>query len=414
MNTLKQLPELTALVEAGKNPFNQVLMNYVDQGGKTVGFMYQDTPEEIITAAGAAPIYLRGTTSEGTEMAEAFFRQLTCNYTKHTYNEILDGKWDFLDGAVLYNLCDHSRRIYDNWKTIPGNPAYHFMYVPKKRSELSKDFYREEINKLIKATEEHFGVEITKEKLAEAIKLHNETRRLQQEIYEMQKGEEVYLTGLELLMVMLAGVSLPRPEYNKMMKDLIAALKANGPRIKPKVRLLYTGGHADNPEFFELLQQNDAHVVSDNTGFGTRAADVLICEDGDPLEAIINYYFEEKPAATRQMGTQVERRAISEKAVLRAYAVAFIATVCVFVFSFILILLEPGQPIRSIIFEVMSALFTVGSSLGLTPVLSGESKFVLCIAMFLGRVGLLSILIGLLGHRGAKGCSFPNEHIIIN
>ena len=45
------------------------------------------------------------------------------------------------------------------------------MYVPKKRSELSKDFYREEINKLIKATEEHFGVEITKEKLAEAIKL---------------------------------------------------------------------------------------------------------------------------------------------------------------------------------------------------------------------------------------------------
>ena len=307
MNTLKQLPELTALVEAGKNPFNQVLMNYVDQGGKTVGFMYQDTPEEIITAAGAAPIYLRGTTSEGTEMAEAFFRQLTCNYTKHTYNEILDGKWDFLDGAVLYNLCDHSRRIYDNWKTIPGNPAYHFMYVPKKRSELSKDFYREEINKLIKATEEHFGVEITKEKLAKAIKLHNETRRLQQEIYEMQKGEEVYLTGLELLMVMLAGVSLPRPEYNKMMKDLIAALKANGPRIKPKVRLLYTGGHADNPEFFELLQQNDAHVVSDNTGFGTRAADVLICEDGDPLEAIINYYFEEKPAATRQMGTQVER-----------------------------------------------------------------------------------------------------------
>ena len=35
-----------------------------------------------------------------------------------------------------------------------------------------------------------------------------------------------------------------------MMKDLIAALKANGPRVKPKVRLLYTGGHADNPELF--------------------------------------------------------------------------------------------------------------------------------------------------------------------
>ena len=118
MNTLKQLPELTALVEAGKNPFNQVLMNYVDQGGKTVGFMYQDTPEEIITAAGAAPIYLRGTTSEGTEMAEAFFRQLTCNYTKHTYNEILDGNgisWMALSYTTFATTPDES--------TTTGRPS---------------------------------------------------------------------------------------------------------------------------------------------------------------------------------------------------------------------------------------------------------------------------------------------------
>ena len=128
MNTLKQLPELTALVEAGKNPFNQVLMNYVDQGGKTVGFMYQDTPEEIITAAGAAPIYLRGTTSEGTEMAEAFFRQLTCNYTKHTYNEILDGKWDFLDGEPLRPLQTNLRQLEDH----PRQSGLSFHVCPKE------------------------------------------------------------------------------------------------------------------------------------------------------------------------------------------------------------------------------------------------------------------------------------------
>lgn len=92
--------------------------------------------------------------------------------------------------ALSYTtFADHSRTIYRQLENHPGNPAY-FKYVPKKRSELSKDFYREEINKLIKATEEHFGVEITKEKLAEAIKLHNETRRLQQEIYEMRKAKK--------------------------------------------------------------------------------------------------------------------------------------------------------------------------------------------------------------------------------
>ncbi len=307
MAQLPQLPELTALVDAGKSPFNPVLMDYVAQGGKTVGFLYQDTPEEILSAAGAAPVFVRGTDSEGTEMAEAFFRQLTCNYVRHTYNEILEGKWDFLTGAVFYNICDHARRVFDNWQTIPGNPAYHFFYMPKKRSDLSKEFFREEVKKLIAATEKHFGVEITPEKLAAAIRLHNTTRRLQREIYEMQKGEAVYLTGSELLMVMMAGISMPRETYNAMLEKLIAALKAGGPRVTPAIRLLYTGGHADSPEFFELLEQRGAGIVVDNEGFGTRACDALVSEEGDPLEAIIDYYFGGKPAATRQMGTQAER-----------------------------------------------------------------------------------------------------------
>ena len=60
----------------------------------------------------------------------------------------MDDQLDFLDGAVFYNSCDHARRIYDNWLTVPGNPVYHFIYIPKKRGDLAKAFYREEIEKL--------------------------------------------------------------------------------------------------------------------------------------------------------------------------------------------------------------------------------------------------------------------------
>ncbi len=307
MPRTKEPKSLAVLMEAATRPYNSTLQKFVQGGGKTVGFMYQETPEEIISAAGATPIYIRGTGSEGTEFAEAFFRQLTCNYTRHTYNQILNGDWDFLNGAVLYNICDHARRIYDNWKTVPNNPAYHFIYIPKKRGELSLEFYRKEIDKFVKATEEKFGVKITSEKLSAAIKLHNQTRRLQRELYEMQKGQKVYLTGSELIMVMLAGVSIPRDTYNNLLKDLIADLKAEGPQIDPKIRLLYTGGHADSKEFFDLLESQGAGIVVDNLGFGTRGCWNTISEQGDPLEAIIDYYFNKKPAATRQMGTQGER-----------------------------------------------------------------------------------------------------------
>lgn len=298
---------LNTLIQAATSLNNPSIEKAKEEGKKIVGFLYQEMPVEILTAAGAVPYFIRGTGSEGTEFADAYFRELACNYVRHTYNQILNDELEFLDGAVFYNSCDHARRIYDNWLTIPGNPVYHFMYIPKKRGDLAKDFYKEEMKKFIEATEKKFGVKITDDDLRKAIKLHNETRRLQAELYEMQKGESVYLRGSELIMIMLAGISMPLEEYNKLLKELIEELKEQGPKIKPEVRLLYTGGHADSKEFFEILENQGGEIVVDNLGFGSRSCSVLIDENKDPLEAIVDYYFDEMPAATRQMGTQDDR-----------------------------------------------------------------------------------------------------------
>lgn len=307
MVRVKALNALKPLMHAATSLMNPELQQAKQDGKKIVGFMYQELPEEILTAAGCVPYFIRGTGSDGTEFADAYFRHLTCNYTRHTFNQILDGKLDFLDGAVFYNACDHSRRIYDNWKLLPDNPVYHFLYIPKTIGKLAKDFYREEVAKFIEATEKRFGVEITKERLAEAIRLHNRVRLLQRELYKMQEGDAVYLSGTELMMVMLAGISMPRDVYADLLEKLIAELKDNGETFTPAIRLLYVGGHLDNRETFELLESQGGQIVVDNLGFGSRACAELIREEGDPLEAIIDYYFDEKPAATRQMMTHEER-----------------------------------------------------------------------------------------------------------
>lgn len=307
MVRVKALNALKPLMHAATSLMNPELQQAKQDGKKVVGFMYQELPEEILTAAGCVPYFIRGTGSDGTEFADAYFRQLTCNYTRHTFNQILDGQLDFLDGAVFYNACDHSRRIYDNWKLLPDNPVYHFLYIPKTIGKLAKDFYREEIAKFIEATEKRFGVEITKERLSEAVRLHNRVRVLQRELYKMQEGDAVYLTGTELMMVMLAGLSMPRDVYADLLEKLIAELKSVGETFTPKIRLLYVGGHLDNRETFELLESQGGQIIVDNVGFGSRACAELIREDGDPLEAIIDYYFDEKPAATRQMMTHEQR-----------------------------------------------------------------------------------------------------------
>lgn len=107
-------------------------------------------------------------------------------------------------------------------------------------------------------------------------------------------------------------------------------------------------------------------------------------------------------------------RTITSSAVSRAYSVALISTFLVFFFTFVLLMLEPNIGIREIIFEVMSSLFTVGSSMGITSELSGASKYTLCLAMFLGRVGLLSILMGFFGGEKEIDRQYPAENVIIN
>ena len=77
-------------------------------------------------------------------------------------------------------------------------------------------------------------------------------------------------------------------------------------------------------------------------------------------------------------------------------------------------LLQPGLTVKSVMFETVSALFTVGSSLGITPELGAAAKVVLCIAMFIGRVGLLSLLMGFASHTKYNPVHYPTGSVIIN
>lgn len=107
-------------------------------------------------------------------------------------------------------------------------------------------------------------------------------------------------------------------------------------------------------------------------------------------------------------------RTISQASVRRANAVILISTLTLVFYLVLIMFLEPGLPTKSVIFEVVSALFTVGSSLGITGMLGDASKVVLCTAMFLGRVGILSLIAGMTTSRRDASDHYPEDSIIIS
>ena len=94
-------------------------------------------------------------------------------------------------------------------------------------------------------------------------------------------------------------------------------------------------------------------------------------------------------------GTDVFRRTISDEQVMNALTL-FITMVTLAFAGATFMCADSGVPFADALFEVISALGTVGLSTGITSALGTASQIMLIIFMFFGRIGILTISIGFL------------------
>ena len=121
-----------------------------------------------------------------------------------------------------------------------------------------------------------------------------------------------------------------------------------------------------------------------------------------------------KSMITGRKDVAVFHRRIAIESIRRANAVVTLSIITFVIYSMIIVGLEPKLPVKDLLYETASALFTVGSSLGITDSLCVASKIVLCTAMFIGRVGLLSLLMGFAYKFKSGQVTYPTGSIIIN
>jgi trk system potassium uptake protein TrkH len=117
----------------------------------------------------------------------------------------------------------------------------------------------------------------------------------------------------------------------------------------------------------------------------------------------------------------IKNRKIDEETRIKAFTIAFLALLSIFVGFLVVSAIEAGSDrfeatATNILFEVVSAFGTVGLSFGITPFLSPASKVVLTAIMFIGRLGPITIF-GFFnrnwGHPYASAADYPPEKIII-
>jgi len=106
------------------------------------------------------------------------------------------------------------------------------------------------------------------------------------------------------------------------------------------------------------------------------------------------------------------KRKVNHQIVNQAYAIGSIYLLLVLCSTILICAIEPFG-IKETTFEVVSAIGTVGLSMGITSALSAASKLILIFLMYSGRIGGLSLVLTLAEKKNKVHLDRPTEKIVI-
>ncbi|MCB1316514.1 MAG: portal protein, partial [Leptospiraceae bacterium] len=115
---------------------------------------------------------------------------------------------------------------------------------------------------------------------------------------------------------------------------------------------------------------------------------------------------------TGRAHVEVFRRTVAPRSVSVAFAAIVLSLLVIFAGVFALVLIEPFD-FMDLAFEVVSAFGTVGLSRGITAELSSGGKLIICLLMFCGRVGLLTVLTAITPKPRPVDYRYPEAEILV-
>ena len=108
------------------------------------------------------------------------------------------------------------------------------------------------------------------------------------------------------------------------------------------------------------------------------------------------------------------KKRISDSTVKQSCAIMTLYLLAVCAVTVAICLIEGDSfSLGNIIYEVASAIATVGLTQGITPLLSVASKIILCFAMYFGRLGGLTLLLAIAEKQPGASLERPYEKILI-
>jgi len=263
-------------------------------GRKVVGYMPIYVPREIIHAADMLPLGILGGGDQLEVIhGDAYYQSYICRIPRSTVELGVSGRLDFVDGMLFPSICDVIRNLSGMWKMMFPQVYVRYFDVPQNyRDDIGGNYYVNELAELRHDLAELRGKPITDEELRRSIALYNENRRLVRELYAFRAEKPWQIPAAEAYLVLRAGMVLPVEEHSAMLRDYLAAVRAEERPRRDNCRVVVTGAFCEQPplNLIKSLELSGCYVVDDDLLLVTRwlTADTSI--EGDPLHNLASAF----------------------------------------------------------------------------------------------------------------------------
>jgi benzoyl-CoA reductase subunit C len=284
------------LREALRRP-HQWADQWKSQGGKVVGYLCSNVPEEILFAAGALPVRITGNPGESISLANAYLQSNICPFVRSCFDQGFKRRYNYLDGIIFPHTCDAICKLHDVWKKYLSTPFVYLIDFPHRISPLSHPYFLKEMWRMRWALEEFTGLAISETSLIDAIEVYNENRRLLRRVYSLRGRSGLPGSEAEVLQILKLGMIIPKTQHNTWLREWIEDLEKEQIKSDQQPRILISGSMLDNPDLIQEIEAWGCRVVADDLCMGTRYFWDEVILEGDPMEALCRRYLGKVPCA---------------------------------------------------------------------------------------------------------------------
>ena len=272
------------------------LVEEKEKGNPVISSFCVFVPDEIVTGLGGQAIGLCAGAPMPVSAAE---KELPGNDICPLIKSSLGFKMENIcpyfevsDFVIGETTCDGKKKA---WEIMDDYIDTYVMELPQMKTESSRQLWEDEIHRFKNHLEDYYDRELKPADLDNAISLINEKRSVLKRLYNTRKAKPAPISGKDALLITQLAFFDKAERFIEKTTELCEELENRiennvGVFAEDTPRILIAGTPMPLPSWkiHDIIEQNGAAVVCEETCTGTRYFEDMVPEDGNTIDEQIS------------------------------------------------------------------------------------------------------------------------------